>query len=281
MKRVKSNLASTAALAWLLTQTGLMMKFTFLRYTLVLSTFGTFMILGGSNRLVAQNSPVVSQVEPAQAPPIEPPAPALEETAVTDEGLGYQALVQGPVHEAFAAPVPTDHSQGIRLFDQPPPAPIDEQPPETQADVVGMKWIAGYWTWSDEVSDYVWVSGLWRKVPQGRIWNPGYWSETQSGLHRWTSGYWGGQVSSRPTPIDRQRAQYGTAWRRLLLGPRQLGIRRCKLPMEKWLLEPIAGRLGLAASVLRVHAPWLRDGRRLLGLPAAGPRSALRTGHLL
>jgi WXXGXW repeat (2 copies) len=199
MKRVKSNLASTAALAWLLTQTGLMMKFTFLRYTLVLSTFGTFMILGGSNRLVAQNSPVVSQVEPAQAPPIEPPAPALEETAVTDEGLGYQALVQGPVHEAFAAPVPTDHSQGIRLFDQPPPAPIDEQPPETQADVVGMKWIAGYWTWSDEVSDYVWVSGLWRKVPQGRIWNPGYWSETQSGLHRWTSGYWGGEGTSTDT----------------------------------------------------------------------------------
>jgi WXXGXW repeat (2 copies) len=172
------------------------MKFTLLRYALVLTTFGSFTILGGSNRLVAQNYPTISEVDPSQSPPVEPPGPALQEMPSSDDSLGYQAMLQGPVHEAFAAPVQTDHTLGTRLFDRPPPAAIDEQPPETKSDVAGMKWIPGYWTWSDEVSDYVWVSGLWRKLPHGRIWTPGYWSKTQSGLHRWTSGYWVGESTS-------------------------------------------------------------------------------------
>ena len=73
---------------------------------------------------------------------------------------------------------------------------MDEQPPEDRPEDDAMKWIPGYWSWSDDADDYVWVSGLWRKIPPGRTWIPGSWSETESGHHRWTSGYWAGEGTS-------------------------------------------------------------------------------------
>lgn len=164
------------------------MKTTFLNCGLLIITIGSVTILIDSDKAVAQDYPELSIVDSTPSPPEELPTPALIQPAESNDNSGYQALEQGPVHEAFAAPVSIDPTAGTRVFDQPPPKPIDEQPPE--ADVAGMKWIPGYWSWSDEVEDYVWVSGLWRKVPQGRTWTPGFWSETQSGHHRWTSGYW-------------------------------------------------------------------------------------------
>jgi WXXGXW repeat (2 copies) len=164
-----------------------------LQYVLLPLAVGALTILVDHDGVVAQNYPALSGSASEPSPPEEIPTPALEQPAVSEENLGYRALEQGPVHEAFAAPVSTDPSAGTRVFDQPPPKPINEQPPETESSVAGMKWIPGYWAWNDEGKDYVWVSGLWRKVPQGRIWTPGYWSETPSGHHRWTSGYWAGE----------------------------------------------------------------------------------------
>lgn len=176
------------------------MKITLLKYVLLLMTVGSVTILIGSAGAMAQNYyPALSGVASEPAPPAEPPTPVFDQPTVSHENLGYLALDQGPVHEAFAAPVVTDPSGGTRVFDRPPPKSIDEQPPETGFDVADMKWIPGYWYWSDEADDYVWVSGLWRKVPQGRIWIPGYWSETQSGHHRWTNGYWANEEVSAGT----------------------------------------------------------------------------------
>ncbi len=107
--------------------------------------------------------------------------------------------MQGPVHEAFAAPIDTDLTDGVRVYPQAPPEPVDEQPPETQTEDNQMKWIPGYWAWDDDSDDYVWVSGLWRKIPPGHDWIPGYWSQAGSG-YRWTSGYWTDDRIAAETP---------------------------------------------------------------------------------
>ncbi len=133
------------------------------------------------------------QDSPPQAPA---PMPTTDPSPAGDaDQLGYQALMQGPVHEAFAAPVDMDHTDGVRVYSKPPPEPVDEQPPEASPEEKGMKWIPGYWAWSDDENDYVWVSGLWRKFPPGRTWNAGSWTRAGSG-YRWTSGYWSRPQSS-------------------------------------------------------------------------------------
>jgi hypothetical protein len=178
-----------------------MMKFTLLRYALVLTTFGSFTFLGGSNRSVAQNYPAISEVDPAQSPPVEPPGPALQEMPSSDDSLGYQAMLQGPVHEAFAAPVQTDHTLGTRLFDRPPPAVIDEQPPETKSDVAGMKWIPGQRTLAQVTARTNLDSRLLEQNAIGS-------SPLDQRLldRRGHICQQHGAISSRPTPIDRQRA---------------------------------------------------------------------------
>jgi WXXGXW repeat (2 copies) len=176
-----------------------MIKKIFSQYVLLLMTVGAVTILVDIDGAMGQDYPALSGVASEPSPPEELPTPAIIQPTVPDENLGYQALEQGPVHEAFAAPVSTDPTQGTRVLDKPPPQPINEQPPEAGANIAGMKWIPGYWAWNDEVSDYVWVSGLWRRVPQGRNWTPGFWSVTQSGHHRWTSGYWAREGISAET----------------------------------------------------------------------------------
>ena len=68
--------------------------------------------------------------------------------------------MQGPIHEAFAAPAESDRSEDATLRDQKPPENIDEQPPEVTDLPKGSVWVPGYWSWSDDVDKYVWVSGL-------------------------------------------------------------------------------------------------------------------------
>ncbi len=180
----------------------LTMKMTQTRHTLWLSSLAAVFLLAGSNWSVAQSDPFAENetgsagVEATKAPPADPPAPAFDEATEPDEDLGYRPLMQGPVHEAFAAPIDSDLSDGVRVFDQAPPAAVDEQPPEAGPQDEGMKWIPGYWSWSEDAGDYVWVSGLWRKIPPGRTWIPGSWSQTSTGQYRWTSGYWAGQQAS-------------------------------------------------------------------------------------
>ncbi|MEO6181597.1 MAG: hypothetical protein ABIP71_00515, partial [Verrucomicrobiota bacterium] len=70
-----------------------------------------------------------------------------------------------------------------------PPAVIEEMPPEERPEGDNVTWIPGYWTWDDERSDFLWVSGTWRALPPGREWMAGYWGQTAQG-YQWTSGYW-------------------------------------------------------------------------------------------
>lgn len=121
------------------------------------------------------------------------------EAANTSQG---EVLTQGPIHEAFAQPL---------LFDPKPspivpkaaPEPINELPPDQKPEGENVQWIPGYWSWDDARNDFVWVSGVWRAVPQGREWVPGYWN-TVDGGSQWVPGYWGAtdmtQVQYLPEP---------------------------------------------------------------------------------
>ncbi len=102
--------------------------------------------------------------------------------------LDAEPLGRGPIHEAFAeqagvapAAAPTVNKR--------PPEPIKEIPPEIKPEGENVAWIPGYWAWDDEPNEFIWVSGVWRKLPPGRRWVPGYWTETGGGF-RWASGTW-------------------------------------------------------------------------------------------
>ncbi len=144
--------------------------------------------------VLAQNE--VSSVESILEPP--PPTAAITPTATsqidatdreTAEELGYQILLQGPVHEAFAFHADSGSIDNPRVYSEQPPANVREQAPEVLADGDHMLWIPGYWSWDDQVEKYVWVSGVYRRVPPGRTWVAGFWSQQGTG-YRWTSGYW-------------------------------------------------------------------------------------------
>lgn len=100
-----------------------------------------------------------------------------------------QILTRGPVHEAFAESVSAQPEAGL-IVAVAPPEPIEELPPEQQPEGDNVTWISGYWAWDDDQNDFLWISGVWRNLPPGRQWVPGYWSALEDGRHQWTSGYW-------------------------------------------------------------------------------------------
>ena len=55
---------------------------------------------------------------------------------------------------------------------KPPPAPVQEVPPDQQPQGANVQWIPGYWAWDDSRNDYIWGSGFWRDLPPGRHWVP-------------------------------------------------------------------------------------------------------------
>lgn len=121
-----------------------------------------------------------------------------------------EALQQGPVHEAFAAPIgdagQAAHDQDdAQLISEEPPEPIDELPPAEQPEGANVQWIPGYWMWAPDREDFVWVSGVWRDVPPGRTWAPGSWLEVDGG-YMWSAGFWTEasveQVSYLPPPPE-------------------------------------------------------------------------------
>ncbi len=93
---------------------------------------------------------------------------------------GVQVLTRGPVHEAFAETISFDPEPGIIVPNQPPEA-IEEVAPEQRPEGDNVAWIPGYLAWDDEREDFLWVSGIWRDLPPGRQWMPGYWTEVESG----------------------------------------------------------------------------------------------------
>ena len=131
---------------------------------------------------VAPPAPVVTAVPRA---PVVPPAPAAPIIPVESP---YVVENRGLVHEAFAVPVIFDPTPGF-IVSKPPPALIDEVPPDQRPQGDDVAWIPGYWGWDDERSDFIWVSGIWRNMPPERQFVPGYWRGVQGGF-QWVSGFW-------------------------------------------------------------------------------------------
>jgi hypothetical protein len=125
----------------------------------------------------------------------QPPAPAsdivlppVETVSQPDEVTDEDALLRGPVHEAFAEQFNQDPEPGL-IVPRQPPEPVEEVAPELRPDGRQIEWISGYWAWDDDDQDFFWVSGVWREVPQGFRWVPGYWTEVSNGW-QWVSGTW-------------------------------------------------------------------------------------------
>ena len=102
---------------------------------------------------------------------------------------GVEVQARGAIHEAFAEPAGAQPAPGPVVIKDPPRA-IEEAPPEEKPQGDNVVWIPGYWSWDEDASDFVWVSGFWRAVPAGRSWVPGSWQRSAAGF-RWVSGYWG------------------------------------------------------------------------------------------
>ncbi len=116
----------------------------------------------------AQDNPDVPPAEPSQEQPV--------------------VLSRGPVHEAFAEPVPMEVEPGLVAPQQPPPN-INEVPPAERPRGEQYVWIPGYWAWDAERADFIWVSACWRAAPPDMSWVPGYWAEGRGGWE-WISGFW-------------------------------------------------------------------------------------------
>ena len=116
---------------------------------------------------------------------------------------GGQVLTQGPIHEAFAAPVVHDPASGPVISKQ-PPEPIQEMPPDQKPAGQNVQWIPGYWGWDVSRNDYLWVSGIWRDPPPNSQWVPGYWHQVEGG-NQWVSGTW------IPVSTNQGQGQQGAA----------------------------------------------------------------------
>ena len=119
-------------------------------------------------------------------PPDLAAAPGGAQESYDEEGR--ETLAQGPMHEAFASPFSATPEPG-EVIDQAPPQPINEIAPDQRPVGDHVVWIPGYWGWDPEPGEFIWISGLWRNVPEDRRWVPGYWTETQGGF-QWVPGLW-------------------------------------------------------------------------------------------
>lgn len=159
--------------------------------------------------LISVGALAVATAASAQAPhplavPLQPGAGAVAPVAgaAAPQQGDPRVLEQGPIHEAFAEPIALDAKPHI-FVDREPPQPINELPPEVKPEGDNVSWIPGYWMWSDEQLDFVWVSGLWRDMPPGRRWVPGNWL-ADANRWVWISGFWAGadwrEVQMLPHP---------------------------------------------------------------------------------
>ncbi len=132
----------------------------------------------------------------------QPPTAPQPDTAIPPPaGAATDKIVEqtrGPLNQGFA--------EMTNMTPQPPPPvakeppdPIDEQPPDVRPDNPDATWVPGYWSWSPESNDFLWVSGSWRVPPPGHRWIPGYWAQG-NGNYQWVSGFW--------TPEDVEETTY-------------------------------------------------------------------------
>jgi hypothetical protein len=109
-----------------------------------------------------------------EEPPLADPKPQVES--------------RGPVHEAFAQPHVKD-ATAVLPIKQKPPEPVPEEPPAQRPAGENVQWMPGYWQFDDDRKDFIWISGFWRNVPNGRRWVVGYWAEGNDGW-RYVNGHW-------------------------------------------------------------------------------------------
>jgi len=98
-----------------------------------------------------------------------------------------EVLDRGLVHEAFAHPSQEPVAPPSAI-DRPPPDPVPELPAEQKPEGDNVQWLPGYWAWDGERKEFTWISGLYRDVPAGRQYVPGYWARTDEGW-QWVPGY--------------------------------------------------------------------------------------------
>jgi hypothetical protein len=229
-------------------------------------------------------APVVLIGALALSPGAGPEPARSAEVPAADEGV--DVLARGPVHEAFARPTTLQAKPSPIVPKQPPP-PIQEAPPDMKPDGNNVQWIGGYWSWDDDKSDFIWVSGFWRDIPPGRQWVPGYWTRLADGW-QWVSGYWAeaGQNQSDFLPAPPPTLENGPSalppgddysyvpgswiWRDRYIWRPGYWL-NCN---PDWVWTPVDPRL------LQLVASRLHLLPRLLGLPAGPPRSAVRAGLL-
>ena len=74
---------------------------------------------------------------------------------------GVEPQLKGPVHEAFAEPV-TEPKPGP-VVTKDPPKDLEELPSAQKPDGEDVQWYGGYWDFDQDRTDYVWVTGIYRK----------------------------------------------------------------------------------------------------------------------
>lgn len=96
-----------------------------------------------------------------------------------------QKLKYDAIHEALV-----QEERDRLLYEANPLKPPDsiQENPIAQQDPQ-LLWIPGYWIWSKEHSDFIWVSGVWRRAPPGMQWIPGEWQQFEAGWVR-LNGFW-------------------------------------------------------------------------------------------
>jgi hypothetical protein len=93
---------------------------------------------------------------------------------------------EGPINEAYLSKF-GGNNLILDAIPREPPYPINERiPPQTDMQA---EWVPGYWAWQDEINDFVWVSGVWRKPPPGHLWISGFWKKFEEGWV-WIHGFW-------------------------------------------------------------------------------------------
>jgi WXXGXW repeat (2 copies) len=139
--------------------------------------------------------------------PVRPQDPGGQAAQGNATQEGVEPLTRGPIHEAFATPVNTMPTAGPVIPRQ-PPEPLEEVPPDQKPEGDNVTWTPGYWSWDDERSDFIWVSGFWRAPPPGRVWVPGRW-QAAGGGSQWVPGFWADAQQSTvqylpppPEPVD-------------------------------------------------------------------------------
>jgi hypothetical protein len=104
---------------------------------------------------------------------------------------------RGPIHEAFVTNV-TGSITLDSILSEPPPLVKEKIPPQSDSSTI---WIPGYWLWSTDINDFIWMSGVWRRPPPGRNWIKGYWKQFDEGWVR-MRGFWSTLPENSLTYID-------------------------------------------------------------------------------